>query len=70
MLIKTFIIIAIYLAILLGFIQLAFTTVEKAKAELALFAVEFNNEQKCAQNAVLRSVGGNAIYSTLSDCNG
>lgn len=70
MLVKTFIVIAIYLAILLGFIQLAITTVEKTKAELRLFAVEFSNEEKCVQNTVLRLVGGNAVYSTSSDCHG
>ncbi len=70
MIVKTFLVIAIYLAILLGFIQLAFTTVEKAKIELALFTTEFGNGQKCDQNSLLRGVGGNAIYSTSSDCNG
>ena len=70
MLIKTFIILAAYLALLLMFIQMGFTMAEKANTELDLFIAEFANLQGCTQISLLQKAGGNSVYDIAGDCHG
>lgn len=68
MMIKTAIVMAVYLAILLTLIQSGFTAVEKTKQELSVFTAEFNNWQNCQEATLLGETSGTAVYNTSSGC--
>ncbi len=70
MMLKTAIVVAIYLAILLMLLQVTFTTVEKTTGELSLFTAEFSNWQSCEKTTLLRYSEGDAVYNASSDCHG
>ena len=69
MLVKTMLIVTVYLLIALLLLQVGLHMENKTKMEITLFAVEFKTHEQCIADYNRVKAGGVAVYNLTAECN-